>query len=205
MITLLEARDISAWRGDMLLLDRINLLVGAGQVLQITGSNGSGKTTLLRILCGLGVADEGEVFWQGDSLHRVRDAYHSELLYLGHKPGIKGALTPVENLSLFASLANVTGDAVVALAQLALQDKTQLPCHLLSAGQQRRVALARLVLQPAKLWILDEPLMALDAMGRSWVQSQIRNQIARAGAVVFTTHQTLPLDDVCSRTLALTE
>ena len=194
---LLEVVNLSLWRGELLLLDAINLSLAAGSVLQIQGANGSGKTTLLRLLCGLGEADEGEVRWAGQALYRVRDTFHSELLYLGHKPGVSGALTPIENLRMFCAL-NATDPARIsnALEELALSERESLPCSLLSAGQQRRVALARLVLQPRSVWILDEPLTALDADGLMWVQSQIVAQVERGGRVVFTTHQALPLNGV---------
>jgi len=204
MSSLLEAHEITVWRGETLLLDDVELSVAETDVLQIQGANGSGKTTLLRVLCGVALADEGRINWCGQSIERVRDAFHAELLYLGHKPGISGALTPAENLDVFCTLAGTDPGLIPnALEELALSEREQVPCWALSAGQQRRVALARLVLQPARLWVLDEPLTALDANGLAWVQSQLAAQVARGGAVVFTTHQALPLGELSSRTLAL--
>ena len=204
MTTLLQANGITVWRGDTLLLDEIDMVIREAEVLQIQGANGSGKTTLLRVLCGISIADEGDISWCGEPVERVRDAFHADLLYLGHKPGISGALTPVENLNLFCALAGTDATAIpAALDALALGEREHVPCAALSAGQQRRVALARLLLQPARLWVLDEPLTALDANGLAWVQSQLAAQVARGGAVMFSTHQTLPLGDLPSSALAL--
>ncbi len=200
---LLEARDITIWRGDNLLMDEINVSVRAGSIIQIQGTNGSGKTTLLRALIGLAEFDEGEIFWCGQPFLKVRDALYADLLYLGHKPGISPGLTPLENIkALCPELGADCRDEVVAvLAELSIADRIDLPSAALSAGQKRRIALARLRLQSARLWVLDEPLTSLDSNGYNWVRDEIRDHVARCGAVVFTTHQALsfgplPVDSI---------
>jgi heme exporter protein A len=179
--------------------------------VQIQGSNGSGKTTLLRALVGLAEIDEGEVLWLGKALSRVRDEMYSTLLYLGHKPGITGGLTPYENLialcpetvSTTKSDENLREQVLGVLAELGIADRIDLPSVALSAGQQRRVALARLKLQQAKLWVLDEPLTSLDADGQHWVRQVIESHVKAGGAVVFTTHQPIKFDEVQVSTVSL--
>lgn len=194
MTSLLNAQNITVWRGENLLLHDVSLSIEAGDIVQVLGANGSGKTTLLRIVCGIGIADEGIVLWRGEPITRASDQFHAELLYLGHKSGIKSGLTPVENLLFFSELAGIKDSADTrtkihtALAELALQDKAGIACKNLSAGQQRRVSLARLILEPATLWVLDEPLTALDAEGLRWVENQIASHVEKGGAVVLTSH-----------------
>ena len=202
---LLEARGMCIWRGDNLLMDELDVQVHEGSVTQIHGTNGSGKTTLLRALIGLAEFDEGDIFWKGQSFYKVRDELYSELLYLGHKPGISSALTPLENIK--ALCPELTGDCrdIVepVLTELAIGDRIDLPSAALSAGQKRRVTLARLRLQQARLWVLDEPLTSLDTNGYDWVKQEISAQVKRGGAVIFTTHQPLSFDDVEVQTILL--
>lgn len=193
---LLAARNITIWRGDNLLMEAVDVLVHSGSIIQIQGTNGSGKTTLLRALIGLAEFDEGEVFWKGLPFHKSRDALYAQLLYLGHKPGISPGLTPFENLrALCPELGDKARDLVEdILAELAIADRIDLPSAALSAGQKRRIALARLRLQTARLWVLDEPLTSLDANGYAWVRKEIQRHVGAGGAVVFTTHQALSFE-----------
>lgn len=209
--TLLEARGIQIWRGEHLIVDEVDLRVPAGSIVQIQGSNGSGKTTLLRALVGLAEIDAGEIFWQGQAVTRVRDELYSALLYLGHKPGITAGLTPCENLIALCpelSVSQIT-DSVAreqilqVLTELGIGDRIDLPSVALSAGQQRRVSLARLKLQRATLWVLDEPLTSLDAEGQKWVKQQINAHVLNGGAVVFTTHQPIEFENHSLVTLSL--
>lgn len=206
---MLDVQELTVWRGDNLLLDNISFSLSAGTVLQIQGANGSGKTTLLRIICGVGLADEGEVYWHGTPIHRNRDQFNDALLYLGHKAGIKGGLTAMENLRIFCTLSgranNAQTDQAIesALDGLSLLSKAHIACRHLSAGQQRRVSLARLLLQSSQLWVLDEPLTSLDKAGLSWVEAQIANQASRGGSVLLTTHAPLNVDTVEVDTLEL--
>ena len=208
---LLEARGIQIWRGDNLIVDDVTVQVPSAGIVQIQGSNGSGKTTLLRALVGLAEIDEGEILWLGKAISRVRDEMYSSLLYLGHKSGISAGLTPYENLIalcpelLFATNSDerVREQVVGVLAELGIADRIDLASIALSAGQQRRVALARLKLQQARLWVLDEPLTSLDTEGQFWVRQVIESHVHTGGAVVFTTHQAIEFDEVQVSTVTL--
>jgi len=191
---MLEARKITVWRGELLLLDDLNLTVNEGSVVQVRGDNGSGKTTLLRALVGACDLDEGEILWKGQALSRVRDDFQANLLYLGHKSGISASLSPRENLmALCPELAKDDDRIEQALDELGIADRMHLPSEALSAGQQRRVALARLTLQERVLWILDEPLTSLDSHGQQWLTRQIEKHADQGRAVVFTSHQAMSL------------
>lgn len=193
---LLEARGMTIWRGDNLLMEEVDIAIRAGSIIQIQGTNGSGKTTLLRALIGLAEFDEGEVFWKGQPFFKARDDLYANLLYLGHKSGISSGLTPLENIqALCPELgADSRADVQLLLAELAIGDRIDLPSAALSAGQKRRVSLARLRLQAARLWVLDEPLTSLDINGYEWVRKEIQRHAAAGGAVVFTTHQALSFE-----------
>jgi len=207
---LLEVRDLTIWRGENLLVDGISFAVERAGVVQIQGMNGSGKTTLLRALIGLAEYDEGEIFYRGVSLSNAsdrlyRDELYAQLLYLGHKSGISPGLTPLENLqSLCPELKVGTREKVTdVLQELAIADRIDLPSTALSAGQKRRISLARLRLQKARLWVLDEPLTSLDADGLAWVKHEIQRHVAEGGSVVLTTHQSMSFDNISPATVVL--
>lgn len=204
---LLEARGMTIWRGDNLLMDELDLQVHAGSITQIQGTNGSGKTTLLRALIGLAEFDEGDVFWQGRNVIKAREQLYANLLYLGHKPGISAGLSPLENIMAMCPEldASCRDEVLAVLAELAIDDRIDLPSAALSAGQKRRVTLARLRLQAARLWVLDEPLTSLDTNGYDWVKREIVRHVDRGGAVIFTTHQALPFDQIPVQSLVLGE
>ena len=203
---MLEAKEITVWRGELLLLETLSFDIKAGTALQVQGDNGSGKTTLLRALVGACDLDEGAIYWNGQSILRVRDDYHANLLYLGHKSGISASLSPLENLlALCPELESDDVRITEALDALGIADRMHLPSEALSAGQQRRVALARLALQKRLLWVLDEPLTSLDAKGHAWVKRNIERQVSEGGAVVFTTHQALSLEVPRHDSLSLSE
>ena len=194
--TLLQGINLFCERDRRILFEDLNIAVSAGEVLQVEGPNGSGKTTLLRILTGLSDAFEGELLWEGQALKKVREQYYQHMQYLGHAAGIKPALTAEENLQWYAAIRGQ--DAVQSrnkisevLAKVGLQGYEDMPCHTLSAGQQRRVNLARLYLSPAKLWILDEPFTAIDKAGVQAIETLIGEQAKAGGAVIVTTHQDL--------------
>lgn len=194
---MLQVQNLECWRGDNLLFESLSFQVKAGDLVQITGVNGSGKTTMLRMLCGLGLPDEGEVLWNGDPIRKVRSSFFSELAYVGHQDGVKGDLTPVENLNLVRSLQGETDmEPKVALETLGLKDREDVACRKLSAGQRRRVGLARLLMRPATLWVLDEPLTALDVKGRATVENLLQAHAAKRGMVVFTSHHGFEMDGV---------
>ena len=164
----------------------MSFTLNAGEWVQITGSNGAGKTTLLRLLTGLSRPDAGEVLWQGQPLHQVRDSYHQNLLWIGHQPGIKTRLTALENLHFY----HRDGD---------------IPVNQLSAGQQRRVALARLWLTRATLWILDEPFTAIDVNGVDRLTQRMAQHTEQGGIVILTTHQPLNVAESKIRRISLTQ
>ena len=193
---MLQVEKLVCRRGDRLLFSGLDFGIEAGTLLHVRGRNGSGKTTLLRTLCGLFTPDAGEVWWQGESIRTLAEDYRRDLLYLGHLNGIKGDLTGVENLRLAATLDGnrVGSDAVWgALGQIGLRGFEDLPTRMLSQGQKKRVALARLILSRAPLWVLDEPFTALDLDAVDLLQRLIADHVSRGGIAVLTTHQEVPL------------
>ncbi len=189
----LEAVALSCERDWRLLFERLDLQVSKGQMLQIAGPNGSGKTSLLRLLSGLMQPTAGEVRLHGRNLESQRDELARNLLWIGHAAGIKGLLTPEENLTWLCALHQpATREAIwQALQAVGLRGFEDVPCHTLSAGQQRRVGLARLYLSPPPLWILDEPFTALDKHGVAQLERHLAGHCEQGGMVVLTTHHSL--------------
>jgi len=204
-LPLLSAKGIELWRGDNLILDDVEVTVPQSAIVQIQGSNGSGKTTLLRALIGLADIDEGQIEWLGNPIERVREDMNESLIYLGHKPGISAELTPLENLLSLCpdSKEKIRTEVEQVLEALGIADRIDLPSVALSAGQQRRISLARLKLQHAKLWVLDEPLTSLDKKGQEWVKLQLQDQVKAGGSVVFTTHQAIDFNNTPVSTVDL--
>jgi len=194
---MLEAIDLECRRGDRLLFTGLALRVAAGACLHVAGENGTGKTSLLRILCGLMAPGAGTVRWEGEDIRRLREAYWDQLAYVGHLNGVKDDLTAAENVHIAAVIAGWAADDATVLAALGsfgLAGFEDRPARTLSQGQRRRVALARLhCARAARLWILDEPFTALDARGVAALSELIGAHLARAGSVVFTTHQDVAL------------
>jgi heme exporter protein A len=186
----LSVSKLQCVRDERILFDDLNFSLNAGQVLQIEGHNGSGKTSLLRILCGLSQPMEGQVLWRGEDIQNDYNAYWMQLNYVGHFQGVKGDLTPLENLAVARSLSTQPTDTPLedALAQVGLRGFEDVPARALSAGQQRRVALARLLVKQADAWILDEPFTALDKKGIAWVEGQLAQHADKGGLVVLTSH-----------------
>ncbi|HFE1072508.1 TPA: cytochrome c biogenesis heme-transporting ATPase CcmA [Escherichia coli] len=201
---MLEARELLCERDERTLFSGLSFTLNAGEWVQITGSNGAGKTTLLRLLTGLSRPDAGEVLWQGQPLHQVRDSYHQNLLWIGHQPGIKTRLTALENLHFYHRDGD-TAQCLEALAQAGLAGFEDIPVNQLSAGQQRRVALARLWLTRATLWILDEPFTAIDVNGVDRLTQRMAQHTERGGIVILTTHQPLNVAESKIRRISLTQ
>lgn len=203
---MLEALDLECVRGDRRLFKGLSFRIDAGECLLVQGANGAGKTSLLRMLCGLMAPASGEIRWQGQPMKRVADDYRSELLYCGHHNAVKEELTAEENVMTSASLAGrpVTLEAARgALGQVGLKGREELPVRVLSQGQKRRVSLSRLLLDGTRLWILDEPLTALDVNAVKWLAGVIDRHLARGGLAVLTSHQEVPLASTAVRCLRL--
>ena len=188
----LSADNLVGVRGDKLLFEHINFSVSNGTVLYLQGANGSGKTTLLRIVCGLSKPHEGSIKWGGADIDDLAEDYHKHVLYIGHLPGIKEDLTAIENLQFSLALAGSDlsiSRASEVLEMLGLTNRLNLPTRVLSQGQKRRVALARLWLQDLPLWILDEPFTALDTHAAHLLKQRIEAFANDGGMVLMTTHQ----------------
>lgn len=201
---MLEAIDLAARRGAVLLFQRLRLRVDAGRALLITGRNGSGKTTLLRIVAGLTLPAEGAVTWGGEPVSR--HAMHAQCVFAGHLPALKDELTVEENLRSLAELAGAQPSPQSlrdALARVDLAAQRELPARVLSAGQRRRVGLARLALLPRALWLLDEPATALDAAGLSLLAQLVAQRLREGGMVIAATHQPLELPAERTDSLAM--
>lgn len=187
----LEIRNLACVRGERLLFRDLRLVLSEGDVVQVTGPNGCGKTSLLRIVCGLALAEEGVVLWHAEPTRRS-ERFKRECAYVGHRDGLKADLSARENLAFHARLTRADPAAVDgAIERLGLAGCRDVPAGHMSAGQRRRAALARLLLAQRRLWILDEPLTALDAHGRSTVEDLVNDHRRAGGLVLFTSHQGL--------------
>lgn len=191
----LTGQALSHMRNGHLIFTDINFNLNAGDIAQITGCNGSGKTSLLRLLAGLSWPETGQVLWDEQDIYQKKTNYNSVRQYIGHLPSIKHGLTVAENVRIMRHLvtnpASITTEAI--LVQLKLSRYQNDYCYQLSAGQKRRVALCALLLSQAKLWLLDEPLSALDTQGIALIQSLMLKHCERGGIVMFTTHQPIIL------------
>jgi heme exporter protein A len=205
---MLQAVALSCSRGDRRLFSNLNVTVKPGSLLAVSGENGSGKTSLLRILCSLLSPDQGTILWQGQDIRHLKELYCAQLTYVGHLNGIKDDLTAVENLTLSARLAGEESSG--ALAQEALEavglrrSIHLLPTRVLSQGQKRRVALARLWLSTRPLWLLDEPFTSLDTAATSFVTQRLQSHLGHGGMVVVATHQEVGLASDAVQRLRLT-
>jgi heme exporter protein A len=203
---MLEVSNLGCARGDHRLFSGLNFSLSAGELMQVQGPNGSGKTSLLRALCGFLAPEGGEIRWRGQGIRELGEAYFAELVYLGHHNAIKDELNALENLHINAGLAGVRLEdkqARAALRRMGLKGKELLPVKVLSQGQRRRVALARLLVSDVPMWILDEPLTALDTGAVGLMQELIGEHLSKDGMVIFTTHQPLQVAGVETRSLVL--
>ncbi|EGQ8042199.1 TPA: cytochrome c biogenesis heme-transporting ATPase CcmA [Vibrio alginolyticus] len=203
---MLEVSNLTAIRDERVLFENLQFEIKPGELVQIEGRNGTGKTTLLRIVTGLGDREEGVIKWKGEEVEKSRDVFHQDLLFLGHQTGVKRELTALENLRFYQSIQNNRSsdeEIFIALAQVGLAGREDVPVAQLSAGQQRRVALARLWLSKQILWILDEPLTAIDKQGVKVLESLFASHADNGGIVVLTTHQDMFADSPKLRKIKL--
>lgn len=205
---LLQARQLYCERDERVLFARLDFSLHAGELLQIEGPNGAGKTTLMRSICALNSHFEGEVFWRGTRLQDDRERFFAETLILGHLSGIKLPLSPTENLRWIAAvrginLDNLTQRIADSLAAVGLAGFEDMPASALSAGQKRRIALARLFLEPATLWVLDEPFSAIDKQGVAVLEGLLEDHVSRGGAALIVTHHDMQLKSVAHQRLLL--
>ena len=192
----LRANALTCVRGERTLFTGLNLEVSAGEWLHVRGENGIGKTSLLRLLSGLTKPAAGEIFWNEQLISADPSEYHRNLLFLGHRDSLKEDLTALENLSIATALDGITvseEEILLALHRFGLRGREDLPVNCLSAGQKRRVLLARLLLRQAKLWILDEPFNALDVRAVEMLSELILEHIASGGIAIMTSHQEIPM------------
>jgi len=181
-----------------MLFSDISVSLKPGDILQVEGPNGCGKTTLLRIITTALSPSAGQLLWQDQNISQVRQDYLHNLLFLGHSPGLKQALSPEENLIWWRRLnqSQVEYCNSEALARIGLSGYDDVPCSNLSAGQQRRAALARLLITKAPLWVLDEPFTAIDKQGVSELESLLTEHSARGGMIILSTHQDLGIQGI---------
>ena len=193
---MLAVAQLTCQRGERTLFSGLSFTLPEGQWIQIQGPNGAGKTTLLRVLAGLVQPREGTLTWQGQAVQECRAEWQRALLYLGHHAALKEELTPLENLRFSLGLEAFPVDEsalMEALHRFGLQEREHLPVRYLSAGQRRRVLLARLLIRPAQVWILDEPYTALDVHATQFLSTVIEDHLERGGSAVLTSHHTLGL------------
>lgn len=193
---MLQGISLACVRGDRELFKDINFSLEAGGLMQVRGPNGSGKTSLLRMLCGLSNPAAGEIHWSGTSIRSLDGDYFATMTYIGHLSGTKDDLTVIENLRISSALAGFEindAQASEALEYMGLGGREILPVKVLSQGQRRRVALARLLVCKTSLWILDEPLVALDVLAVKLIQGLLEQHLKQGGMVVMTTHQEIDL------------
>ena len=191
---MLEACGLTCSKRDRTLFEGLSLVVNAGELLYLRGPNGAGKTSLLRILTGLSAPESGAVSYNGMDIAEDKTDYYRDLFYLGHKSGTNGSLSALDNLSFWLAQhstsvqENVLYDVLAKVGLVGLED---VPVRYLSAGQQRRVALSRLWLKPAKVWVLDEPFTALDVKGVHLLETSMKEHVSRGGLIITTSHQPL--------------
>lgn len=195
----LEGRGLRCVRGERELFTDLNIRITSGNCLHVRGENGVGKTSLLRLLTGLSKPESGEVLWGDHSITLDPGAYHRELLFLGHRDALKEDLTALENLQMYAALDDVAlsqEQALAALWRFGLRGRENLSVNCLSAGQKRRVLMARMLTRQARLWILDEPFNALDIEAVHELQNLIIEHVSSGGLVVLTSHQEVHIPNV---------
>jgi heme exporter protein A len=191
----LGVEKLHVWRGERHVLKGLSFTLSPGELLHILGPNGSGKTTLLRVVCGLLRPEMGEVSWQGRPILQVRAEYQDSLAFASHEPALKADLTAIENLHFAVGLKRRVSsqDLRDSLQRTGVAECGDLPARVLSAGQRRRVSMARILAMDASLWILDEPFTNLDAPGTQLFLGLLRSHVEQGGAALVVAHQELAL------------
>lgn len=204
-VSVLRGDDLECVRNDMVLFSGLSVSISDGELLQIKGPNGCGKTSLLRILCGLAVPSEGTVYWNDRDIREYNGEYVENVSYVGHHNGLKKELTPSENLYVSNALSSACNGTTPeqALKQFGLYGYEDTPVTKLSSGQQRRVALSRLLLTHAHLWILDEPFTSVDGAGRKFIADVLKQHMDNGGMLILVSHEPVEIPGVTIRELAL--
>ncbi|OUL58537.1 heme ABC transporter ATP-binding protein CcmA [Pseudoalteromonas ulvae] len=190
---MLNVESITCIKQERCLFENLSFELKSGEIMQLEGPNGAGKTSLLRIVAGFTRPEQGRRLWFGEDVAKNEDDFLGELLFIGHKTGVNTQLSAIENIQFWQQTHGYPHsiDYYNLLAQLGLVGLEDVPVRMLSAGQQRRVALARLWVSDAKLWMLDEPFTAVDKKGVTLLQQQFFKQLARGGSILLTSHQDL--------------
>jgi heme exporter protein A len=192
----LSVEKVHVWRGDRHVLKGVSLAVRPRQLLHIRGPNGTGKTTLLRVVCGLLRPEDGLVSWLGQPISSVRSEYQAALAYASHEPALKGDLTALENLKFAVGLKRrvTAGELRESLERTGVGACADLPARVLSAGQRRRVSMARILAMSASLWLLDEPFTNLDAVGTDLTAALLQSHVEQGGSALVVAHHDLQID-----------
>lgn len=202
----LSFQQLGCSRGGRPLFQGVECRLQAGHWLYIAGSNGVGKTSLLRMVCGLSPVESGSICWNDVPIHKQRDVYRHNLCYLGHLNALQEAMTVDENMmftSALAGLAPTAAQTQAVLARFGLRGRSQQLVRHLSQGQKRRVALSRLALSPARLWVLDEPFVGMDDAGVNMLTHLIAEHLGGGGLAVLTSHQPVNIGNIPAQILAL--
>jgi heme exporter protein A len=191
----LSVSEVHVWRGERHVLKGVSLELHPRQLLHVSGPNGAGKTTLLRVLCGLLTPEQGAVAWLGRPIVKSRAEFHSILAYASHDPALKGDLTSLENLRYSVGLRRrVTNvELRASLGRTGAEECADLPARVLSAGQRRRVAMARIIATGAALWLLDEPFTNLDSAGSALLSGLLAEHVQGGGLAVVVAHHEITL------------
>ena len=192
----LSFAKLGCTKGGRQLFSNVDCELAAGQWLYVTGANGVGKTSLLRMVCGLATVEHGSILWNDTPIHKQPEAYRQDLCYLGHLNALQESMTVDENISFTSALGGLAPNQQQrqqVLARFGLRGRSQQLVRHLSQGQKRRVALSRLALSPARLWVLDEPYVAMDEGGVQFLADLVADHLANGGLAVLTSHQPLPV------------
>lgn len=202
----LSFAKLGCTKGGRQLFSNVDCNLLAGQWLYVTGANGVGKTSLLRMVCGLATVDEGSILWNATPIQKQPETYRQDLCYLGHLNALQESMTVDENLSFTSALGGLAPSPVQrqqVLTRFGLRGKRQQLVRHLSQGQKRRVALSRLALSPARLWVLDEPYVAMDEAGVQMLADLIAGHLTNGGLAVLTSHQRVPIGNIPAQLLEL--